>query len=300
MADLSIDTAVSQNRLKNLKERMGRSWYKFSRHRISVMGFAIVLAVIILAVFAPLVTPYPEHSGAYVDLVYGSQAPSREHLFGTDTYGRDILTRVVFAFKPALFTGVVVLAIVVPIGMVLGLFAGYYVGRPADTIIMRITDIFLGLPPLILALAVSAVLKPSLFNSMVAVSVAFWPWYSRLVYSMVSSIRNEFYVRSAEFVGESTLHILFREILPNCISPIFTKMTLDFGWVIILSASLSFVGLGEQPPAPSLGTMVAEGARYLPNQWWEAVFPAMAIVIIVLGFNLLGDGVRDMLTSEET
>jgi len=119
------------------------------------------------------------------------------------------------------------------------------------------------------------------------------------VYGMVTSVRNEYYIRSAELMGETKAHILFREILPNCISPIFTKVTLDFGWVIILSASLSFVGLGEQPPTPSLGTMVAEGSRYLPDQWWTAVFPALAIVALVLGFNLVGDGLRDALASEE-
>jgi len=266
-------------------EAAGRYWYKFSRKKLSVAGLAVILLVVFASIFAPLIVPYPEHAGPFVDLIRGSTTPSRAHLFGTDLYGRDILSRVVFAFRPALLIGIVVLSIVVPIGTV--------------TVLMRITDIFLGLPPLILALAVSAVLTPSLFNSMVAVSIAFWPWYARLVYSMVSSVRNEYYVRSAELIGESVPHILFREILPNCVSPIFTKITLDFGWVIILSASLSFVGLGEQPPAPALGTMVAEGARYLPDHWWEAVFPALAIVLIVLSFNIMGDGVRDMLASEE-
>ncbi|MEI6308914.1 MAG: ABC transporter permease [bacterium] len=277
---------------------LGRSWYKFSRNKLSVLGFVIIVLAILLAVFAPLMAPYPQHAGPYVDLVTGAQAPTAEHWFGTDIYGRDILSRILFALRPAFLTGLLVLAIVVPIGTVLGLIAGYYVGRAPDTIIMRVTDIFLGLPPLILALAVSSMLKPNLVNSMLAVSIAFWPWYARLVYSMVSSLRNEFYVRSAELIGEGKVHILFREILPNCISPILTKVTLDFGWVIILSASLSFVGLGEQPPAPSLGTMVAEGSRYLPDQWWTAVFPAVAIVLVVLGFNLMGDGIRDMLSSE--
>ena len=277
---------------------LGRSWYKFSRNKLSVLGFVIIVLAILLAVFAPLVSPYPQHAGPYVDLVTGAQAPTAAHWFGTDIYGRDILSRILFALRPAFLTGLLVLAIVVPIGTVLGLIAGYYVGRAPDTIIMRLTDIFLGLPPLILALAVSSMLKPNLVNSMLAVSIAFWPWYARLVYSMVSSLRNEFYVRSAELIGEGKGHILFREILPNCISPILTKVTLDFGWVIILSASLSFVGLGEQPPAPSLGTMVAEGSRYLPDQWWTAVFPALAIVLVVLGFNLMGDGIRDMLSSE--
>ncbi len=282
-----------------LRERAGRVWYKFSRRWLSVAGLAVIVLTVLAAILAPVLSPYPAHAGPFVDLITGATAPSAAHLLGTDIYGRDILSRIIFALRPALLTGVAVLALVVPIGTVLGLVAGYAAGRFIDTVIMRVTDVFLGLPPLILALAVSSVLKPNLFNSMVAVSIAFWPWYARLVYGMVSSVRNEFYIRSAELMGETRGHILFREILPNCISPIFTKVTLDFGWVIILSASLSFVGLGEQPPTPSLGTMVAEGSRYLPDQWWTAVFPALAIVALVLGFNLVGDGLRDALASEE-
>jgi peptide/nickel transport system permease protein len=164
---------------------------------------------------------------------------------------------------------------------------------------MRITDIFLAVPPLILALAIASVLRPNLFNAMVAVSLMWWPWYTRLVYGLASALRNEFFVSSAEVTGASTAHILFREILPNCISPIFTKISLDMGWVIIIGSMLSFVGLGVQPPKPGLGTMVASGAKYLPDQWWIAVFPALGIVVVVLGFNLLGDGLRDLFAAEE-
>jgi peptide/nickel transport system permease protein len=192
-----------------------------------------------------------------------------------------------------------VLSAVVPLGVVVGLVAGYHKGTPLEVVIMRITDVFLAVPPLLLALAISAVLKPNLFNAMMAVSISWWPWYTRLVYSMVCSIRNEFYIQAAELTGASKMHIMFREILPNCLPPIFTKMTLDVGFVILLGASLSFVGLGEQPPVPALGTMVADGAKYMPEQWWVAVFPGLAIMFIVLGFNLLGDGVRDMLSTEE-
>jgi peptide/nickel transport system permease protein len=164
---------------------------------------------------------------------------------------------------------------------------------------MRITDIFLALPRLVLALAIAAILTPSLSNSMIAVSLVWWPWYCRLVYGIASSIRNEFYVQAAEVIGAGTPHILFREILPNCISPIFTMVTLDVGIVILLGASLSFLGLGVQPPKPGLGTMVADGAMYMPESWWMCVFPALAIVAVVLGFNLLGDGLRDLLAKEK-
>lgn len=191
------------------------------------------------------------------------------------------------------------LAIVVPIGVVTGLIAGYLKGSPISTFIMRVTDIFLSIPPLIMALCVCAILKPTLFNSLLAISVSWWTWYCRLVYGMATSLRNEMYVKSAELIGASRVHILFREILPNCFGAVFTKMTLDMGWIILTGASLGFVGMGQQPPIPDLGTMVADGAKYIPAQWWISVFPGIAIVIIVLGFNLLGDGIKDMLSGEE-
>jgi len=197
-----------------------------------------------------------------------------------------------------LMMGIVVLSLVVPVGVVLGLIAGYYRDSWLDTVIMRITDIFVAVPPLILALAVCSVLTPGIFHAMMAVSLMWWPWYTRMVYGVASSLKGEFFVQAAEVTGASRTHILFREILPNCIAPIFTKMSLDMGWVILIGASLSFVGLGAQPPTADLGSMVADGSKYLPDQWWIAVFPAFAIMLIVLAFNLLGDGIRDMLGAE--
>ncbi len=291
----SVQLLASSKRGENLR----RNWYKFSRNRLSIVGLFTVLLVIFLAIFAPVVAPYPQHASAFVDFANASRAPCREYLFGTDVVGRDILSRIFFGFRFSLSMGIVVLCLVVPPGVILGLLAGYYQGRWLDTVIMRVTDIFLAVPPLVLALAICSVLTPNLFNAMLAVSLMWWPWYCRLVYGLASTLRNEFFVVSAELVGASKLHILFREILPNCISPIFTKMSLDMGWVILIGSSLSFVGLGVQPPRPGLGTMVADGYQYLPDQWWIAVFPALAIVVVVLGFNLLGDGLRDMLAAEE-
>ena len=281
------------------RESLGRSWYKFSRNPISIVGLSTVLLVSFLAVFAPWVAPYPEHADAFVDFANASQPPSLQHPFGTDVVGRDILSRVFFGFRFSLSMGLIVLSLVVPPGVVLGLIAGYNQGSWIETAIMRITDIFLAVPPLILALAITSVLTPNLFNAMLAVSLMWWPWYTRLVYGLASTLRNEFFVTSAEAIGASKSHILFKEILPNCVSPIFTKMSLDMGWVILLGSALSFVGLGVQPPKPGLGTMVADGAKYLPDQWWISMFPALAIVLVVLGFNLLGDGLRDMFAAEE-
>jgi peptide/nickel transport system permease protein len=281
------------------RENVRRSWYKFSRNRLSIVGLSTVLLVTFLAIFAPVVAPYPEHASAFVDFANASRAPCLTYPFGTDVVGRDIMSRIFFGFRFSLTMGVVVLALVVPPGVILGLVAGYYQGTWLDTVIMRTTDIFLAVPPLVLALAICSVLTPNLFNAMLAVSLMWWPWYCRLVYGLASTLRHEFFVASAETIGASKFHILFREILPNCISPIFTKMSLDMGWVILIGSALSFVGLGVQPPRPGLGTMVADGSKYLPDQWWIAVFPALAIVLVVLGFNLLGDGLRDMLAAEE-
>ncbi len=297
-------TAFTVQQIKQLeresrRENLGRAWYKFSHNPMSVVGMATVLLLVLLATFAPWVTPYPKHAGPFTDFAHAKIPPSLAYPFGTDQIGRDILTRIIFGLRSSLLMGVVVLALVVPVGVLLGLLAGYFQGTWIDTVIMRITDIFLSVPPLILALAVASVLKPNLWNGMMAVSLMWWPWYTRLVYGLGGALRNEYFVSAAEVTGASTAHLIFREILPNILSPIFTKMSLDVAWVIIIGSMLSFVGLGVQPPEPSLGTMVADGSRYLPDQWWIAVFPALAIVVVVLGFNLLGDGVRDMFAAEE-
>ena len=295
-------TAQTQNPTlvrSKLAESLGRNWYKFSRNPLSIVGLGAVSLVVFLAVFAPLVAPHPEGAGKFVDFANASLAPCWRYPFGTDVIGRDIMSRIFFGFRFSLTMGVVVLTLVVPTGVTLGLIAGYNQGTWLETAIMRVTDIFLAVPPLVLALAIASVLTPNLSNAMIAVSLMWWPWYTRLVYGLASTLRNEFFVSSAETLGASKAHIIFREILPNCISPIFTKMSLDMGWVILIGSSLSFVGLGVQPPKPGLGTMVADGSKYLPDQWWISVFPALAIVVVVLSFNLFGDGLRDMFAAEE-
>jgi peptide/nickel transport system permease protein len=276
---------------------MLRAWYRFSKNPLSVIGLGIVIAVFLLALLAALLSPYPAHARSFTNFGEASLAPSSKYWFGTDTIGRDIVTRVIFGFRVSLLLSVVVLAIAVPIGVLLGLIAGYF-GGYSETIIMRITDVFLSLPPLVLALAVLGFLQPNLFNAMMAVTIMWWPWYTRLVYNLTRSIRTEGFVTAAEVIGASKGHILFREILPNASPSILTKMTLDMGFVILIGSSLSFLGLGVQPPTPDLGSMVADGAKYLPDQWWMTVFPGLAVLICVLGFNLLGDGLRDLLDVE--
>jgi peptide/nickel transport system permease protein len=286
---------LTEERKRNLR----RSWLKFGSNPLSVLGLVSVLLVVFLAVFSPWVAPHPESWAKWIDFKNALLAPSWDHPFGTDVFGRDILSRVFFGFRYDLLMAVSILVLVVPLGTVIGLIAGYYRGSLLDTVIMRITDIFLAIPSIVLALAICAMLEPTLFNSMMAVSVLWWPWYTRLAYGIASSLKNEYFVQAAELTGASTPHILFREILPNCISPIFTKMTLDVGWVILIGSTLSFVGLGAQEPIPALGTMVAAGTKYMPDYWWMTIFPAIAIAFTILGFNLLGDGLRDLLAVEE-
>lgn len=281
------------------RESIKKNWHKFSTNILSIIGLTTVLIITFSAIFAPWVAPYPQSWGRWVDFSQASLPPSWKHLCGTDIYGRDILSRIMFGFRYDLLMAVCILLIVVAPGTFLGLVAGYYRGSRLDTVIMRIVDIFLAIPSILLALAIAALLEPSLFNSMMAVSVLWWPWYSRLAYGITSSLRNEYFVQAAELIGASPFYIIFWEILPNCLSPIFTKMSLDVGWVILIGSTLSYVGLGAQEPIPALGNMVARGSRYMPDYWWMAIFPALAIALTILGFNLLGDGIRDMLAVEE-
>lgn len=276
---------------------MKRTLHYLLTNPLSAFGVVLILAVLLAAIFADVIAPFPEHVGAVVDFVNFNKAPDSTYLMGTDLVGRDLFSRILYAYRVSLLLGAVVLILAVPVGVTLGLMAGY-LGGWADTIIMRITDVFLSIPPLVLALAIMGVLKPTLVNGMIAVTVMWWPWYTRMVYNITLAERQEGYVLAAEVIGASRIHIMFREILPNCLPAIITKMTLDFGFVILVASSLSFLGLGVQPPTPDLGSMVAEGAKYLPDSWWLTVFPGLAILVIVFGFNLVGDALRDLLGGE--
>lgn len=276
------------------KENLKIYWYNFKRNKLSIIGLIIVAMCLLFALFPQLFTRFHDHVGAFVDFKNASKAPDSTYWFGTDVYGRDIFTRVIYSFRDALLMSIVVLGISVPVGTGLGLIAGYYHGTKIDTFIMRITDIFLAIPPLVLAMSIASLLEPNMTNTMLAITVSWWPWYTRLVYTNAVSSSEEYYVKNAELIGASTPHILFKEILPNCMSPILTKMALDVGWVTLQGASLSFVGLGQQPPKPAFGQMISDGSSFLPEMWWMTVFPALAIIFLVLGFNFVGDGIRDM------
>lgn len=279
------------------KDKIGRSWYRFRRNPISIIGGSMVFLIILLAILAPYVTPYPKHAGPVTDFRNAFQPPSKSHWFGTDEIGRDLFTRVIFGYRISLLLAIIVLGISVPIGVILGLMAGYFGGK-IETIIMRTTDIFLALPPLVMALAICAAFTPTIEKAMLAIASIWWTWHCRLVHGITRSIKTEEFVQASRVIGDSHFRIMFKDILPNCISAIIVKITLDAGFVILVGAGLSFLGLGTQPPKSDLGTMISHGAQYLPTRWWTTVFPSLAILFLILGFNLLGDGLRDMLDVE--
>ncbi len=277
---------------------MKRTLFILLRNPLSVIGLILVGTVVLSAIFADFIAPFPGHSGAVVDFANFNKAPEWPYIFGTDLVGRDLFSRILYAYRISLLLGVVVLAVAVPVGVTIGLVAGY-VGGWTEYVLMRVTDVFLSIPPLVLALSMMGLLEPTLTNGMLAVTVMWWPWYTRLVYNLTRSEKEEGYVLAAEVIGASKAHVIFREILPNCVPSIVTKMTLDLGFVILIASSLSFLGLGVQPPTPDLGSMVADGAKYLPDSWWLTVFPGLAILVAVFGFNLLGDALRDVLGAEQ-
>jgi len=293
----SIEEELIISRWKALKERLGRGWFRFSRNPISIAGGFMVMLVVVLALFAPYFTPYPQHAREYTDFSQTFQPPSREHWFGTDEVGRDVFTRVIFGYRISLLMAVVVLGISVPFGVMLGLISGY-MGGWLETIIMRITDVFLAIPALVMALAICAAFTPTIEKAMLAVASIWWTWHCRLVNGITRSIKTEEFVQASQVNGDSPLRIIIKDILPNCASAIIVKITLDAGFVILVGAGLSFLGLGVQPPRPGLGTMISYGAAHLPTKWWLTVFASLAIFFLILGFNLLGDGLRDVIAVE--
>lgn len=289
--------AVTADSKESALDAVKASMRKLFKNKLSLFGLIIIFAVAVCAVFAPWIAPYPEAATGQIDFINMNQPPSAEHFFGTDEIGRDIFSRVLYGARYSLMMGVVVLTIAVLIGVPLGLIAGFWGGK-VNTVIMRLTDIFLAVPSIILAMAVSAVLEPNLINTMAAISFGWWPWFTRLIQAETLKVKNEQFILAAEGIGSSRIRIAFKEILPNCLSTIIVKASTDMGFVILTGASLGFLGLGAQPPIPEWGTMIAEGRVYLPAMWWQSTFPGLAILVTVLGFNILGDGLRDVFDVE--
>lgn len=277
---------------------MIRQWrlyaHLFSRSFSSMLGLFLVVVFLILALFGPNLAPYPEDSMGAVKLEQRLQSPSLTHPFGTDEMGNDILSRVIVGTRTSLWIGLIITGVAVLIGVPLGIFAGYLGGRVRETI-MRITDVFLSVPGLALALAIVASLGPGITNCVIALSLVWWPGYVRLIESKTLAVKEELFVEAARAIGATTPRIIFHHILPNCISPLIVKASMDMGMAILAAASLGFIGLGASPPDPEWGSMISVARTYMPNWWWYALFPGLAIYLTVLGFNLFGDGLRDIL-----
>jgi len=260
-------------------------------HPLALAGLTIILALVLTAALAPWLTPYDPLA---VDLQYKLLPPSSIHVFGTDDLGRDILSRVIAGSRISLQIAIMVVAFAFAFGTSLGIVAGFY-GGAINEVLMRITDMFLSIPSLILALVIAAALGPSLYNVMLSLCATWWPWYTRLARAEALSVREKQYTEAARMVGVSSFRLIFRHMLPNCLSPVIVNASMDMGFVILTAAGLSFIGLGAQPPSPEWGAMLSLGRTYLREAWWIATFPGLAILITVLGFNLLGDGLRDIL-----
>lgn len=261
------------------------------RHPLAMVGAVIILILLIAAVFAPLIAPYdPYHIMPENRLA----SPGLHNFFGTDDMGRDIFSRVVYGSRLSLMAALVVLSLASAIGILIGSIAGYFGGR-IDDLLMRLTDMFLAFPALILAMCIASALGPSLINAMIAISAVWWPWYARLIRGQILSLKNQEFVEAARAFGASTARILWKYILPNCLAPLIVQVTLDIGYAILTTASLSFIGVGAVPPTPEWGSMISIGRNYVLVQWWYPTFPGLAIFMAVAGFNLLGDGLRDIL-----
>ncbi|MBM3535026.1 MAG: ABC transporter permease [Alphaproteobacteria bacterium] len=268
-------------------DRFGR-WRR--RFGLAAFGAAVVLMWIAIAILAPVIAPYPFEA---VDVTKRLLAPSAQHWLGTDALGRDVLSRLIWGSRISLFAGIVVVAIGAALGVLIGGVAAYAGGR-AEELMMRATDLVLCFPPIILAMAIAAALGIGVRNTMIAMLVVWWPKFARLARSLVLVQRSQEYVEAAVVMGYGSGRILFRHIVPNAVGPLVVLVTLDVGQAIITFAGLSFLGLGVVPPMPEWGAMVSEG-RELVDQWWVATFPGLAILSVVVGFNFLGDGIRDWL-----
>jgi peptide/nickel transport system permease protein len=247
-----------------------------------------------VALFAPLLAPAPADAGSATHPTAALLPPSWTHLFGTDQVGRDVLSRVLYGARVSPVIAAAVLLISSLVGVPLGIIAGYF-GGLVDDLIMRVTDVFLAFPPLLLALAFAAVLPPSLTSTVIAIALTWWPWYARLVRGQAASVTSRPYVENARALGLPHRRILWRHVLPNSITPVIVQVSLDVGAVILTASALSFLGLGAQDPTPDWGLMVQQGQAYYLTQWWLVTFPGLAILFTSAAFNLLGDGLRDLL-----
>jgi peptide/nickel transport system permease protein len=267
-----------------------RRWLALQRNPLALVGLAIVVGLIVIAALAPWIAPY---SPVLQDLDNRLLPPSAAHWMGTDDLGRDILSRILWGARITLTVVALVAVIVAPVGLAVGVLAGYF-GGWVDAALMRITDIFMAFPRLILALAFVAALGPGIENAVIAIAITSWPPYARMARAETLTVRQSDFIAAARLLGASPLRILSGHIVPLCLSSLIVRVTLDMAGIILTAAGLGFLGLGAQPPSPEWGAMISAGRRYILDQWWVAAMPGLAILIVSLGFNLLGDGLRDV------
>ncbi|WP_299654965.1 ABC transporter permease [uncultured Jannaschia sp.] len=290
VADISMPHAEAAPR----REGLARGWFRFRQSRLSMVGAALTFVVLFFAVFGMMLAPYPEHVAGGIETGLRFLPPSWAHPFGTNELGQDVLSLTMAGTTVSVLAGFGVVLIGTLIGTVMGGIAGF-AGGWLDEILMRFTDLTLTIPSLILAMAIAAALGPGFENMVLAISLSWWPGYARLVRGEVIGAREEVYVTAARAIGASPTRVLFRHILPNCVSPIIVKMSLDMGFAILTVAGLGFIGIGVRPPTPEWGTMLSNARSYMPDIWWTAMAPGTAMFLTVVGFNLLGDGLRDIL-----
>ncbi len=271
-----------------------RGLFRFRQSGLSMLGAVLVLSILVIAVIGSSIAPFPEHIAGAVDTANRFRPPSLAHPFGTNELGQDVLSLVLAGTRVSVLAGLGVVLAGTLVGTLVGAIAGF-VGGWTDEILMRLADLKLVVPGLILAMAVAAALGPGLTNMVIAIALAWWPGYARLVRGEVIARKEEVYVTAARAMGASPARVLFRHVMPNIISPIVVKMSLDMGFAILTVASLGFIGIGVRPPTPEWGTLLSISRSYMPDVWWTAVFPGLAMFVAIFGFNLLGDGLRDVL-----
>lgn len=263
----------------------------FKRNRLAMVGAVMMILFLLLVVFAPLIAPYNPIEQDYKHLL---ESPSQQHFMGTDRFGRDIFSRVVYGSRYAFLIGFGVVGLEAFIGIALGLTAGYYGGR-VDTVIMRVADGMLSIPAMVLALAIAGSLGGGVLNVIIAMTIVSWAYFARLMRGQVLPEKEKAYVEAARALGASTLRIITHHILPNTVATVIVYSTLEIPWAILFSAALSFLGVGVRSPTPEWGAIIADGRVYLHSAWWISTFPGLALMLVVLGFNFVGDGFREAL-----
>lgn len=289
----TVQQTTGEESLPAKRASWARGFYRFKQNPLSVIGLAIVVFLLGIAFFGEYLAPYPEHLRGELNVANRFQPPSADFWFGTNEVGQDIFSLVLAGAKISLLSGISVIILATLIGTFIGVVAGYF-GSWLDEILMRFTDLVLTLPALILAMAIAAGLGPSIPNMVLALALAWWPGFARMARGEVLSKKAELYVLAARAQGAGSGRILTRHVLPNITSPIIVKMSLDVGFAILAVASLGFIGIGVRPPTPEWGVMLSVSRSNLPHFWWTAIFPGLAIFLSVLGFNLMGDGLRDV------